>query len=135
VDLPDKDARREILALILKDETLAPDVDLATLAAMTTNYSGSDLKNLCMAAALSAVRRESRAGLGDAAAPPNWAAVPVHRTLMWADFVHAFNEVKASIGDDTATLAALRKWDQQFGDSRRRPKTVLGFRSADAASS
>ena len=36
-------------------------------------------------------------------------------------------QVKASVGDDTATLAALRRWDQQYGDSRRKPKAALGF--------
>ena len=93
VDLPDAAARREILELMLRDEALSPDVDLGALAVMTANYSGSDLKNLCMAAALNAVRRAIRATVGGA---PDWSAVPVHRSLQWADFLRAFDEVGAA---------------------------------------
>jgi SpoVK/Ycf46/Vps4 family AAA+-type ATPase len=42
--------------LLLRDEKLASDVDLDALAAATHFYSGSDLKNLCIAAAMNAVR-------------------------------------------------------------------------------
>ena len=47
IDLPKVNERHEILKLILKNETLAPDVDLAEIAKRTDEYSGSDLKDLC----------------------------------------------------------------------------------------
>ncbi|KAF8595720.1 AAA-domain-containing protein [Ceratobasidium sp. AG-I] len=56
IDLPDKAAREEILRIMLSEEALAEDVKLGSLAGMTDNYSGSDLKNLCVAAAVNAVK-------------------------------------------------------------------------------
>ena len=105
VDLPDRDARREILTLILRDEALAADVNLDQLADMTASYSGSDLKNLCMAAALNAVRRASRPiGAVGLDVQPNWANVPGHRSLTGADFTRAFDEVRAATGAHRAVL-------------------------------
>ncbi|KAJ3015239.1 hypothetical protein HKX48_004704 [Thoreauomyces humboldtii] len=48
--------RQEILAVHLRDETLDPTLDLAEWAKRTDKYSGSDLKNLCVAAALARIR-------------------------------------------------------------------------------
>ncbi|KAF8595721.1 AAA-domain-containing protein [Ceratobasidium sp. AG-I] len=56
VDLPDKAAREEILKIMLREEALAEDVKLENLAGRTDSYSGSDLKNLCVAAAVNAVK-------------------------------------------------------------------------------
>lgn len=58
VDLPTEKDREEILRIHLKDEQLGPEVSLATLASETPLYSGSDLKNLAVAAALECVREE-----------------------------------------------------------------------------
>ena len=44
VDLPGEKERAEILKILLRDETLAPDVDLKLLAKKTDSFSGSDLK-------------------------------------------------------------------------------------------
>ena len=44
VDLPGEKEREEILKILLRDETLAPDLDLHVLAKKTAGFSGSDLK-------------------------------------------------------------------------------------------
>ncbi|KAG2157372.1 hypothetical protein DEU56DRAFT_750490 [Suillus clintonianus] len=46
----------EILKILLRDETLAPEIDLRGLATKTESFSGSDLKHLCVSAALDAVK-------------------------------------------------------------------------------
>ncbi|PCH38086.1 AAA-domain-containing protein [Wolfiporia cocos MD-104 SS10] len=56
VDLPGEKERTEILKIMLRDETLAEDVDFHVLAKKTESFSGSDLKHLCVAAALDAVK-------------------------------------------------------------------------------
>ncbi|KAI5122057.1 hypothetical protein M0805_006041 [Coniferiporia weirii] len=56
VDLPGEKERGEILKILLRDETLASDVDLSWLAKRTDLFSGSDLKHLCVSAALDAVK-------------------------------------------------------------------------------
>lgn len=50
-NLPTTMERMGILRLLLKDEKLGPDINITTLANMTPQYSGSDLKNLCVTAA------------------------------------------------------------------------------------
>lgn len=56
VDLPGEKEREEILKILLRDETLAPEIDLKALATKTESFSGSDLKHLCVSAALDAVK-------------------------------------------------------------------------------
>lgn len=58
VDLPSEQARERILNVYLGQETLEPGVDVQALAKKTEFFSGSDLKNLCVAAALAAVRED-----------------------------------------------------------------------------
>ncbi|KHJ32869.1 putative mitochondrial aaa atpase [Erysiphe necator] len=59
IDLPLERDREAILKILLKDERLDSSVSLAKLAEATPFYSGSDLKNLCVAAALACVREEN----------------------------------------------------------------------------
>ena len=54
--LPDRAARAAILRVVLEGERLAPDVDVARLAEQTEGYSGSDLRQLCVQAAMRPVR-------------------------------------------------------------------------------
>ncbi|TXT11022.1 hypothetical protein VHUM_01773 [Vanrija humicola] len=56
VDLPTKVDRKAILRILLRDEMLADDIDLDKIAEQTESFSGSDLKHLCVAAALAAVK-------------------------------------------------------------------------------
>ncbi|KAM6500591.1 hypothetical protein JOM56_003605 [Amanita muscaria] len=56
VDLPGEREREEILKILLRDEQLAEDVDTGYLAKKTESFSGSDLKHLCVSAALDAVK-------------------------------------------------------------------------------
>ncbi|KAL0570823.1 hypothetical protein V5O48_011138 [Marasmius crinis-equi] len=56
VDLPGEKERAEILKILLRDETLDPDVDISSLSKQTDSFSGSDLKHLCVSAALDAVK-------------------------------------------------------------------------------
>jgi len=58
VDRPDKGGREAILKVHVKKIALAPDVDLARVAAITPGFSGADLANLVNEAALVATRRE-----------------------------------------------------------------------------
>ncbi|MEE9139614.1 MAG: ATP-dependent zinc metalloprotease FtsH [Alphaproteobacteria bacterium] len=56
LELPDKRARMEILAVHTRDVPLASDVDLDLVAAGTPGLSGADLKNLVNEAAMLAAR-------------------------------------------------------------------------------
>ncbi|KAH7339159.1 P-loop containing nucleoside triphosphate hydrolase protein, partial [Rhizoctonia solani] len=56
IDLPKRRARREIMRILLRDEVLAPDVNLRDIARETKRFSGSDLRGLCVSAALAAAK-------------------------------------------------------------------------------
>ncbi|KAJ3437821.1 aaa-type atpase family protein-related [Anaeramoeba flamelloides] len=56
VPMPEKEAREKILNVLLQDEILEENFDTQLLAQETVNYSGSDLKNLCIAAAYEPIR-------------------------------------------------------------------------------
>eukprot|EP00842_Homolaphlyctis_polyrhiza_P004131 jgi/Hompol1/4719/HPOL_001814-RA len=56
IDLPEEDARASILRLLLREEELDSSVSIESLAKRTKLYSGSDLKNLCVSAALARVK-------------------------------------------------------------------------------
>ncbi len=60
VDRPDKKGREEILKVHLKGITVAKNLDVETLAAMTPGMVGADLANLVNEAALLAVRRKKK---------------------------------------------------------------------------
>jgi cell division protease FtsH len=59
LELPEKKARAEILAVHTRDVPLADDVDLDLVATGTPGFSGADLKNLVNEAAMLAAREEA----------------------------------------------------------------------------
>jgi transitional endoplasmic reticulum ATPase len=56
---PDEKARFEILKIITQSMPLENDIDLASIAQTTRNFSGADLFALCREAAVSAMQRKS----------------------------------------------------------------------------
>ncbi|KAL3439400.1 hypothetical protein BDV09DRAFT_157256 [Aspergillus tetrazonus] len=125
VDLPTEQDRLAILKIHLKDEALDASVDLAELARRTPLYSGSDLKNLCVAAALACVREEN--ALAQQHTGENPYQYPARRTLTWAHFTRGMEEISASISEDMSSLSAIRKFDEQFGDRKGRRKKSPGW--------
>jgi cell division protease FtsH len=61
IDRPDKQGREAILRVHIHPVTLAPDVDLAAIAARTPGFAGADLANLVNEAALLAARQNEAA--------------------------------------------------------------------------
>jgi len=118
VDLPDEDGRKQILTVILRDELLETStVSPAQLATLTKNYSGSDLKNMCVAAALAAVKEQLAANPADKLEK---------RLLTMAHFQRALKDVKASTSNEAPSSIELRKWDSIYGEGKKVTKHV-GF--------
>ncbi len=61
LELPDRNARTQILRVHTRHVPVAEDVDLATVAAGTPGFSGADLKNLVNEAAMAAARTGEKA--------------------------------------------------------------------------
>eukprot|EP00741_Cyanophora_paradoxa_P004124 tig00000769_g4005.t1 len=148
VDLPDAENRAKILRVILAGEDLGPDVDVEALAAATEGYSGSDLKNVCVAAAHQPIRevlqREREAG-GAPQRPAKRASGHRHsampgeggeeeeeegvamRALGMRDFEKAREEIGASVSEDAFSIGELRKWNEMYGEGGSRRKEPLTY--------
>jgi SpoVK/Ycf46/Vps4 family AAA+-type ATPase len=137
VDLPTEEDRLAILKLLLSDEELDPAVDLSNLAKRTNLYSGSDLKNVCVSAAVTAVTEEkaSRDILEQAGSKfqstnvdePGDVKVAERRILRPSHFEKALTEVTPSISESMETIELLRKFDKQYGNAKDKKKKLMGF--------
>lgn len=137
VDLPDAEQRVQILQVILRSESVAPDFDYVRMASQLDGYSGSDIKNLCIAAAYRPIREilaeEVKSGGGAAAAAAlaertdaNGGAAnrttskpPAIRPLTMEDIELAMREVTPSCSEGASSIAELRKWNEMFGEGSR----------------
>ncbi|KAG5518659.1 hypothetical protein PMAC_002628 [Pneumocystis sp. 'macacae'] len=118
VDLPTEEDRKEILKIHLKDETLADDVNFDELSKKTILFSGSDLKNLCVAAALASINENlQNENINE----------PYSRILRKSHFQNALNEITSSISNDMSSLTELRKWDEKYGKKKDILKKKWGF--------
>jgi len=127
VDLPVEKDREEILKIHLKEELLDESVSLSELAKDTPFYSGSDLKNISVAAALACIREENEAATKHTGDEPY--KYPEKRILTKQHFSKAIEEISASISEDMSTLSAIRKFDEKYGDrkGRRKKTSAMGF--------
>lgn len=133
VDLPTKDDRTAILNLILRGEKLADDVSLEGLAQRTPLYSGSDLKNVCVAAAMAAVEEENEAAYRHTGDEPF--VFPDRRTLRAAHFERGLRQIPASISEHMVSLKMIRKFDEEYGKGRKGGRKTMGFGVLDAEGS
>lgn len=123
VDLPDAENRAKILRVILAQEKVVDGFDFNELAHATEGYSGSDLKNLCIAAAYRPIQElleeEKRAGQIN--------SIPALRILTFNDFIQAKAKVGPSIAYDAVSMNELRKWNDQYGEGGSRKRSPFGF--------
>ncbi|XP_034587999.1 uncharacterized protein [Setaria viridis] len=134
VSLPDALNREKILKVILSKETLAPDVDLRSVANMTEGYSGSDLKNLCITAAHGPIReifekekKEKSLAIAEGKPePPLYGGEDV-RPLGMVHLKFALDQVGASLSPDSVTMNQIVQWNNEFGDGGSRKKETLTY--------
>lgn len=134
VNLPDAPNRAKILKVILAKEDLSPDVDLDAVANMTDGYSGSDLKNLCVAAAHRPIReilekekKERAAALAEGKAPPALSSSGDIRPLNMEDFKFAHERVCASVSSESINMNELLQWNELYGEGGSRRKKSLSY--------
>jgi len=138
--LPGEKEREAILKILLRDEQLAEDVDVKTLAKKTEGFSGSDLKHLCVSAALDAVKEYVQlpwsvpgARQTDAVSETLQAStssvvsaietsLPDARILRLRNFLKALKEITPSSSESLGSLSELRKWNEEFGEGQKDKK-------------
>jgi SpoVK/Ycf46/Vps4 family AAA+-type ATPase len=101
MDIPSNSERLGILKLLLEDEVLAPDCDLQMLVSLTPAYTGSDLTNLCVTAAMLCLREHQP--------DPITKEFPTRRILEKKHFIKAMKTVRAAPIDwqESARLRAF----------------------------
>ncbi|WVZ90636.1 hypothetical protein U9M48_036921 [Paspalum notatum var. saurae] len=134
VSLPDASNREKILRVILSKETLAPEVDLKSIANMTEGYSGSDLNNLCTTAAQCPVskiiekeKKEKSLAIVEGRPEPLLHGAKDALPLGMDDLRFAIGKVCASLPPDSVTMNQLVEWNNQFGDGGSRKKQTLSY--------
>ncbi|XP_042516828.1 uncharacterized protein LOC122091073 isoform X2 [Macadamia integrifolia] len=134
VNLPDAPNREKILRVILAEEEMAPDVDLAAIANMTDGYSGSDLKNLCVAAAHCSIReilekekKEKALALKENRPLPALHGSADIRPLNMKDLIYAHKQVCASLSSESANMNELLQWNEMYGEGGSRKKISLSY--------
>ncbi|CAD6203608.1 unnamed protein product [Miscanthus lutarioriparius] len=134
VNLPDASNRRKILSVILAKEDLADDADLEAIANLTEGYSGSDLKNLCVTAAYRPIREILEKEKKErASAEAENRSLPLSHTsndvraLRLSDFIHAHEQVCASVSSDSSNMNELVQWNDLYGEGGSRKKTTLSY--------
>uniref|UniRef100_F6H6J7 AAA+ ATPase domain-containing protein n=1 Tax=Vitis vinifera TaxID=29760 RepID=F6H6J7_VITVI len=146
VGLPSVESREMILKTLLAKEQ-AEDLDFKELATMTEGYTGSDLKNLCMAAAYRPVRElaqqermkkdkkkkqkadegKSSEDASDTREEAKGERVIVLRPLNMEDMRQAKNQVAASFASDGAAMNKLKQWNELYGEGGSRKKEQLTY--------
>jgi len=145
VDLPTQADRKEILRIHLAGEQLDESVDLEDIAKRTPFYSGSDLKNVAVSAALACVKEENEQAAISAVKKMNGTSpestesppqlqfghqymFPEKRVLHARHFDRALQEISASISEDMKSLNAIKKFDEKYGDKKgRKQKRMFGI--------
>lgn len=134
VNLPDAPNRAKILKVILAKEDLSSDVDLDAVANLTDGYSGSDLKNLCVAAAHRPIReilekekKEHAAALAEGKPPPALSSSGDIRPLNMEDFKFAHERVCASVSSESINMNELLQWNELYGEGGSRRKKSLSY--------
>ncbi|KAF5667554.1 ATPase family AAA domain-containing protein [Fusarium heterosporum] len=125
VDLPLQPDRTAILKILLRGESLDSAVSLDDLAKRTSYYSGSDLKNACVAAAMAAVEEENEAAARHTGPEPY--EYPKKRILRQDHFDKALLQIPASISEDMQSLKQIRKFDEEYGAKKKGTKKTMGF--------
>ncbi|KAF5017680.1 hypothetical protein F66182_10374 [Fusarium sp. NRRL 66182] len=125
VDLPLQADRIAILKILLKGEDVDASVSLEELAKRTPYYSGSDLKNACVAAAMAAVEEENEAAAKHPGPEPY--EYPKKRTLRQDHFDKALRQIPASISENMESLKQIRKFDEEYGAKKKGAKKMMGF--------
>ena len=133
VPLPNAENREKILRIQLKNEEL----DFAALARETNDYSGSDLKNMCVAAAYRPIReiiaaeraaaKKDKSPAGEDEGDKDEGGSDELRKLKMDDFIKAKDEVPASVAADAPSTNEMEQWAAMYASDGSRERQVLTY--------
>jgi transitional endoplasmic reticulum ATPase len=107
---PDKEARKEIFRIHLKNKPLAEDVKLEELAEKTEGYSGADIEAVCREAGMLAIREALKSGVSREEAKEIAKKIKITRR----HFEEALKKIKPSL-----TQEDLRRYEQMLKEFQK----------------
>jgi katanin p60 ATPase-containing subunit A1 len=113
IPLPDKETRRDLLALNLSGIKVADSVSLDALALKVEGYSGADITNICRDASLSSMRKRIK-GLTPIEIK-NLSKEELEIPLECQDFDSAITRISSSVG--ASDLKRYEEWMKEFGSA------------------
>lgn len=120
IDVPNDDARKEIMKIHLRGETLDDDVNLDELVKVTKDYTGSDIRDLVYTAAIAAVREMN--GLQNRKASKRPEGVDdlddSPRVLRREHFLGAWRQIRPA--PKSNTVEKIRDFHNKFGNTSQR---------------
>ena len=96
IQLPNMNQRIKIFQLILSHERLDSDVDLEQLAKQTSNYTGSDINEICRQAAMQRIVELCYQQTRTRITTTEEESLPELRPIKHADFIEALKKVRDS---------------------------------------
>lgn len=114
IPLPDFEARRELIKLLLKNIPVSDDVNIEELISLSEGFSGSDLQIACRDASMMPMRR-----LLNVLDPQTMADMKKSGQLLVpkvtrTDFISAFQNTRPSVSHDS--LLRYSSWEQEFSN-------------------
>lgn len=117
VDLPEEAERLAILKVGLEGRAVADDLDLGEFAKRLAQYSGSDIHELCREAILRSSHEKARAL--DAQGIHHVPALTSVRPISKEDLELALDKIRPSVSADSAVMAKVKEWDEEYGEAGR----------------
>ncbi|XP_038687274.1 katanin p60 ATPase-containing subunit A1 isoform X2 [Tripterygium wilfordii] len=145
VGLPSVENREMIMKTLLSKEKVDEGLDYKELGTMTEGFSGSDLKNLCTAAAYWPVREliqqertkdlekqqqvaegQHSEDVSDTKEGKEERVITL-RPLNMEDFKQAKNQIAASFAAEGSIMSELKQWNDLYGEGGSRKKQQLSY--------
>lgn len=121
VDLPDLDTRAKILDVTLRDNRLAPDVNLTKIAAKLEGYSGSDVKEVCREAVVRVANAQAaKLELATLGIDQQDHRAALLRPVSAADFDAAISKLKSSVAEHGPEMTRVLEWNEQYGEVKKK---------------
>ena len=111
IKLPDKEGRRNLLDLNLKDIELDSEVDLEGIADRLDMYSGADITSLCRDAAMMSMRRMIKGKTPDEI--KDMKREDLEKPVTLEDFDDAIVRCQRSVGN--MDLSRYERWIKEYG--------------------
>ena len=111
IKLPDKEGRRNLLDLNLKDIELDSEVDLEGIAGRLDMYSGADITSLCRDAAMMSMRRMIKGKSPEEI--KDMKREDLEKPVTLEDFDDAIERCQRSVGN--MDLSKYERWIKEYG--------------------